>query len=519
MLQKLLVMQHVFATRIQSSFRMSIMRYQYNTAYRVVIKLQAHLRTLKFRRKFRVKRKAADLLKRALQSFTRSADLARWIEDVHTLAQIGDDGFVEDLLDFHPEVEEYSLIRDIKEQAANIRHAPSFSSLIHSAVKAENATPNVLEVVMEMGGELDCITKKKNYWVTRDTNGDTPLHVVARLGDQFMSVTETLIKYSANKKTFINTANLVSATALDIAIDEQLSNINSNSHRNFINYLFDNGGRSPMFGSRKDVEKLLQDAVSGLKMAAMLKKRREEIATQRAMEALQDNAAYKLAKIRGELEEKKKLEAQKKKEAARLRRDRLEREREIEEKQLAAELAQQRKEQAKEQRANERTAKREERRLARERVEKAMETSGPEEAAAVGKDSSTSDSPSVPPAPDVQKSQNGSLSQLAAERRGKVIRLILCLEQNLAGNDMQGWYYKDEHGKIQGSFDGQTMAEWYSAGYLGTDLLLATSEAGPFYRLQDALVGAKNAEDVFDSHFSASDLQSLRTDLQALLSN
>ena len=92
-------------------------------------------------------------------------------------------------------MEEYTLIQDIRRGAANIRMAPAYSTLFFSS-KTESSSPVLTEVIFEAGAELDSISLEagqKIYWCARDIKGNTPLHIVATIGDRSLPVAVQLV--------------------------------------------------------------------------------------------------------------------------------------------------------------------------------------------------------------------------------------------------------------------------------------------------------------------------------------
>eukprot|EP00946_MAST-07B_sp_MAST-7B-sp1_P000120 g120.t1 len=295
--------QHRQQIKMLSLVKMFIERQKLRRWRRAVNMIASVYRMYACRKSFLAKIWACNRIKRCLTAHARNADLQAWIQDVFTLAEVGDDGFVEDLLEFHDDVEEYTLIQDIRRGAANIRMAPAYSTLLHSAAKTESSSPVLTEVIFEAGAELDSISLEagqKIYWCARDIKGNTPLHIVATIGDRSLPVAVQLVERSANKIRFLNYENEVGATALDVAIENALSASSSHSDtfNSMIEWMFAIGGKSLYYGDQDVVNQLLEDVDIGNRRALEAADARASRRAEAERRKLHSSQAYKLELIR-----------------------------------------------------------------------------------------------------------------------------------------------------------------------------------------------------------------------------
>ena len=286
---------------------------KYVRKYRSIIKIQTIGRMHSNQKKLRRFKRAASRIACAHRAYHRNSSLYNWIEEVFTTIEVGDDGFAEDLLEFHEDVEEYYYIRDVAKNAANIRHAPSFATLLHSACKSETASPVLVMLLTDAGAVLDEVVKSKGrtmYWCARDVNGNTPLHTVASLGDRYLAVAAQLLDSSCAKLRFLNHENEMGATALDIAIDNALSasSTNSDCFTGLVRWMFASGAASMIYGTQAEVEGLLSELHAGKRRAEELALERERRRAAIEREKLKSTTAYKLAEIRGNEGARKKKE-------------------------------------------------------------------------------------------------------------------------------------------------------------------------------------------------------------------
>ena len=282
---------------------------------RSIIKIQAVGRMHNQRKKYLFTYKASDRIKKAYRSYTRNRAMSNWIEEIFTTIEVGDDGYAEDLLEFHEDVEEYCHISDVANNAANIRHAPSFATLLHSACKSETASPILVELVYDAGAVLDEVVKSRGrtlYWCAQDVNGNTPLHIVGGLGDRYLSVAAQLLEYSKAKLRLLNHENEAGATALDVAIDNALSagSNNSDQYTGLVRWMFASGAASMLYGSQKEVERLLGELDAGQRRKQELVAERERRRAAAEKEKLKSTTAYKLAEIRANAGARKKKAAE-----------------------------------------------------------------------------------------------------------------------------------------------------------------------------------------------------------------
>ena len=313
----------------QSCVRAFLGRHRFRKKKRSCIKMQSQCRTHRERGMFLGKKGAATKFQKFYRSFERNQVsvcclffffsiqamshiflfppttqlMFNWIEEVFTMVEVGDDGFVEDLLEFHEDVEEYAPIRDVRKCAANLRHAPSYASLLHSAAKTETASPVLVELCVEAGAVLDEVIKSRGrtmYWCTRDVNGNTPLHIVATLGDRYLSIAAELLEISNNKIRFLNQENEQGATALDVAIENALSASSTSSDKftNLVKWMFRCGGSSMLYGTKAEVDLLLADVNAGQRRMQEMAAARETRRAHFEREKLKNTTAYKLAEIR-----------------------------------------------------------------------------------------------------------------------------------------------------------------------------------------------------------------------------
>lgn len=321
--------------RLQQSLKafvlMCVARHRFRRFKRCAITIASIYRMHLCRKELLAKIWACGRIRRCINAHSRNADLQAWIQDIFTLAEVGDDGFVEDLLEFHDDVEEYRFIQDMKPGAANIRLAPSYATLLHSAAKTETGSPILVEVVIEAGAVLDEIILKqgnKIYWCAKDLNGNTPLHVVATLGDRSLAIAVQLLEYSKQKLSFLNSENDLGATALDIAIENALSasSTSSSSFLSMIKWMFSMGAKSYFYGDQNEVNKLLNDLDMGRRRAQEAADLRERARAEADRLRLQGNQAYQLELIRASEETRKKNEEKERKEAEEALRREVERE-------------------------------------------------------------------------------------------------------------------------------------------------------------------------------------------------
>jgi hypothetical protein len=478
---------------------------------------------------------ACDRIKRCFNAHARNADLQVWVQDVFTLTEVGDDGFVEDLLDFHDDVEEYRLIQDMRPGAANIRLAPAYSSLLHSAAKTETGSPVLVEVIMEAGATLDAIILQegqKIYWCSKDVRGNSPLHIVATLGDRSLPVAVQLVEHSVHKTHFLNFENEVGATALDVAIENALSAslTHSETFNSMIEWLFAIGGKSLYYGDQAAVDSLLSDIDAGRRRALEAADARESRRSEAERRKLQRNQAYQLELIRASEANRQqnaaKEKAQAKKEA--LAKAKLKKQEERKAK-IAAQLARE-KQRVIHQRQVERDAAREEKRKAlRKKHElKAEETQAILDGVRKGTESRASANPLESKPIETQginyggkeKNRNAVLSEApdsqdnTAVLLGRALLIKMKIEMQL---EEKGWYYEDASGNVQGPFDGDAMASWYSAGYLSSSLLISSSKDGEFYSLAAVMEGSTDPVVAFREVLDLSDLTELRAQLANLL--
>ena len=118
------------------------------------------------------------------------------------------------------------------------------------------------------------------------------------------------------------------------------------------------------------------------------------------------------------------------------------------------------------------------------------------------------EAPSVAPSAALSTQQNTSMLL------GKALLIKMKIEMELQG---KGWHYKDATGSVQGPFDGDAMASWYTAGYLASDLLISSSSDGDFYSLAAVMEGSNDPEVAFEEELDLRDLTDLRTQLASLL--
>ena len=317
----------------------------YRRQKRGCIRMQTIVRMFAHRKVFLAQIWAVGRIKTAYQTFQRNTAMSNWVEEVYTMVEVGDDGYVEDLLEFHEDVEEYNAIKDVRSNAANIRHAPSFATLLHSAAKTETASPVLLELCVEAGAILDQNIKRKGrtlYWCAKDVNSNTPLHIVAALGDRYLSIAAQLLEFSANKIRFLNHENTMGATALDVAIDNALSASSTTSEEftGLIKWMFVSGGASMLYGSKADVDVMLADLDAGQRRMDEIAAAREARRAAVEKDKLKQTTAYKLAEIRSnEGERKRKAEADKIKAAELAIQEAKEKKQREHEERIAAELA------------------------------------------------------------------------------------------------------------------------------------------------------------------------------------
>ena len=119
-----------------------------------------------------------------------------------------------------------------------------------------------------------------------------------------------------------------------------------------------------------------------------------------------------------------------------------------------------------------------------------------------------------------EKNRNAVLSEApdsqdnTAVLLGRALLIKMKIEMQL---EEKGWYYEDAYGNVQGPFDGDAMASWYSAGYLSSSLLISSSKDGEFYSLAAVMEGSTDPVVAFREVLDLSDLTELRAQLANLL--
>ena len=168
------------------------------------------------------------------------------------------------------------------------------------------------------------------------------MHIVAALGDRYLSIAAQLLEFSANKIRFLNHENTMGATALDVAIDNALSasSTTSEAFTGLIKWMFMSGGASMLHGSKADVDVMLADLDAGQRRMDEIAAAREARRAALEKDKLKQTTAYKLAEIRSnEGERKRKAEEDKIKAAELAIQEAKEKKQREHEERIAAELA------------------------------------------------------------------------------------------------------------------------------------------------------------------------------------
>ena len=354
-----------------------------------------------------------------------------------------------------------------KDSRCDVRSDDRFVPLLTSAAASEGGSVTTLQAVLDAGATVDCKSDQGNYWAARDTSGNTPLHELSSLGDEWLLCAATLLAKSVDPETYINFSNVAGENALDIAV-EMGPLAGKSTHDSLISWLLQHGAVS-VARSAEEIQELLQSNSSSSSYVQARRDAAERRREERLGKERESNPLYAYINVdvnEANKEEKTKLAKWRSEKIEKIRKA----EKEVEEaeefkKRIWLESSQ-----------------------IRKKVDEKDKGSPEDVGTATATDGFLihTDGGMSPTRDDIMRNAKKAVRNM--KKRGSVVkeqfstarkdcmpnllRAMHYLSNARTPKSDKGWYYVDETGQIRGNFTSEGMRSWYEQGLLAPTLLV-----------------------------------------------